>query len=222
MPYKDKNKDKEYKRNWAHKNKEKRRKPKILREIICPNCKNPFTTFNKNQDFCSKECRQNYNSEKIRKVKALKEKIYKTTLCPFCNKEFLQKHLSQKYCSEKCRARNWKKSNRERIKNYTINTMLGSTKQDVIDYFNLVNNTNRKDVRIKVQKRLYPTDNKCEICGKEAKRLVYHHWLIKNDKAYGLWVCGKCHWVAEVIEQKLYDNYAQKYIDLKEKINKEY
>lgn len=51
-------------------------------------------------------------------------------------------------------------------------------------------------------KRKYPKDNKCEVCkrGKpKIKLLVYHHWDTKNFLR-GLWLCNKCHMIANGLE----------------------
>lgn len=66
-----------------------------------------------------------------------------------------------------------------------------------------------------INKRDYPQDNKCELCSKETKRLVYHHWKIENKMAYGLWICSRCHWLAEGCEKDL----DKKYRELKLTIN---
>lgn len=54
-----------------------------------------------------------------------------------------------------------------------------------------------------ITKRSYPKDNKCELCEKE-KRLVYHHWddtqLKKGNFIIGLWLCGRCHQLAESLD----------------------
>jgi len=40
---------------------------------------------------------------------------------------------------------------------------------------------------------------KCEVCGKTAKRLSYHHWD-NSDLSKGLWLCGRCHNTANAVE----------------------
>jgi len=81
-------------------------------------------------------------------------------------------------------------------------------------------------------KRGFPSDNKCEICGKECgkevKRLNYHHWddndLKKGKHVKGIWVCVNCHRVCEFTDDNKINCYKliQKYIKLKNKINKSY
>lgn len=42
-------------------------------------------------------------------------------------------------------------------------------------------------------KRHYPSDCKCEICGVERiRKLNYHHWD-DSDFSKGIWVCQSCH-----------------------------
>lgn len=56
----------------------------------------------------------------------------------------------------------------------------------------------------------------CEMCRKsgENKRLVYHHWD-DEDYSKGLWICQRCHNIAEGVEA----GYAMNYEILKRKIN---
>lgn len=45
-------------------------------------------------------------------------------------------------------------------------------------------------------KRPKPVTGECELCGRESKRLGYHHWDNSNSSA-GLWLCFVCHMFAE-------------------------
>ena len=66
-------------------------------------------------------------------------------------------------------------------------------------------------------KRSYPSDGKCEMCGKKT-RLVYHHWKIIGNIIYGIWICqGRyaCHPFVELYEKGLLN----KYLRLKISIN---
>ncbi len=38
---------------------------------------------------------------------------------------------------------------------------------------------------------------RCEICGR-SKVLNHHHW---DNPRIGLWLCPRCHWAAEVLEE---------------------
>lgn len=67
--------------------------------------------------------------------------------------------------------------------------------------------------KIRVLKRDYPEDECCELCGKEGRRLCYHHWDDTN-LSLGMWICCRCHQIAHGIE----DGYISKYIELKEEI----
>jgi len=51
---------------------------------------------------------------------------------------------------------------------------------------------------IKVRKRPRP-DGICELCGREANKLDYHHWDDEHPEQ-GVWVCYKCHWLCECID----------------------
>lgn len=69
---------------------------------------------------------------------------------------------------------------------------------------------------IRVKKRDYPVGNICELCGKAAKLLSYHHW---DDEApeFGLWLCTICHKIAEAVDAGIVSKYSQ----LKEEASKE-
>jgi hypothetical protein len=62
----------------------------------------------------------------------------------------------------------------------------------------------REKMYTSITKRSYPQNNECELCGKE-KRLVYHHWddsqLKKGNFIVGLWLCNRCHQLAESLDE---------------------
>lgn len=70
-----------------------------------------------------------------------------------------------------------------------------------------------------VKKRPKPIDKKCELCKREIKLLVYHHYgkIKKYEKVIGIWVCGTCHQFVERYEK----GYLDKYKKLKRKIYSE-
>lgn len=67
-------------------------------------------------------------------------------------------------------------------------------------------------VRLKYPKRPYP--EQCELCGRQMKRLEYHHWM--DDAPWvGLWLCHWCHNFVEAIENGLLGEQIKKYEMLK-------
>lgn len=56
-----------------------------------------------------------------------------------------------------------------------------------------------KVVTISVRKRPYPAGDTCELCGRESRRLCYHHWDDTHPE-WGMWLCNLCHIKAEFIE----------------------
>ena len=97
--------------------------------------------------------------------------------------------------------REWRSRNREKVRirqrNYQRKHRIGQS---------------GKDIRGVKNKRLYPEDNKCELCHKE-KRLVYHHWNNK-DFSKGMWICTICHTAAHWLEQNDPDAYYKLKIQL--------
>jgi hypothetical protein len=178
-------------------------------------CKKEFKPNNNIQKFCSIKCEQNSFYHERHPI------INKKIICLYCNKIFIiksNKNRGQKFCCKSCYNKYYRQHNADKIKKYDRNHTLASSKIDVLQYTNSVG----KETAITINKRLYPSNNKCEICGEE-KRLLYHHWELKDKKAYGLWCCTKCHWLSEVMDVlELNINGALKYLELKEKISKEF
>lgn len=81
---------------------------------------------------------------------------------------------------------------------------------------NLSTIINGKHVALRVNKRSRP--NSCELCGKTAKLLFYHHWDSEQPEL-GIWLCSdKCHSFAEAVDEGYMDKYLQKYLTLKQEI----
>ena len=72
--------------------------------------------------------------------------------------------------------------------------------------------------KTEINKREYPKNNDCEICGKTNTRLVYHHW---NDKTpnLGVWICNSCHRIVEFSDDERLTIVLNKYHELKTKIS---
>lgn len=68
-----------------------------------------------------------------------------------------------------------------------------------------------------LNKRDYPLDVACEVCGNKNIRLVYHHW---NDETpnRGIWMCNSCHHIVEFSEDERLENVLTKYHKLKNQI----
>jgi hypothetical protein len=117
------------------------------------------------------------------------------------NKKYYQTHKEQYKEYYKTHKEKWG------TKEYLRNHVLTSTK---------LNNGKK----IICNKRHYPLDNACELCGKTNIRLVYHHW--NNEYLeFGIWVCFKeCHWLIEGLELPNYEQLKNKYLNLKQIIEK--
>ena len=79
---------------------------------------------------------------------------------------------------------------------------------------------NGKLVFISCEKRPYSADETCEICGKQSKKLNYHHWqnFVPRDRVIGLWLCYQCHNTVHLMQRnEKYGIYA-KYLSLKDSI----
>lgn len=79
---------------------------------------------------------------------------------------------------------------------------------------------NGKSIRVK--KRDFPKNNKCELCNKNYNRLYYHHWN-DNNLELGIWSCCKCHRIVETIDDiEFTKKITNKYLNLKQIIEFEY
>ena len=79
--------------------------------------------------------------------------------------------------------------------------------------------TDNRGNRIRItglNKRPYPEDNRCELCDKPFKKVVYHHW-IKENPNIGIWICFGCHNFAERADE----GFSEIYIQKKQKIETE-
>jgi predicted amidophosphoribosyltransferase len=112
-------------------------------------------------------------------------------LCSRCGKK---KEEGAGYC-EKCRIE---------VRNYHRRRSIGTTS----GYFG------------KLNKRLYPKDQKCELCNRVKKRLPYHHWD-DNNKSKGIWVCNRCHTVVTYIEEGIEKQVVSNYKYLKTFLDKQ-
>lgn len=70
-----------------------------------------------------------------------------------------------------------------------------------------------------VKKRSKPLDKKCELCRKEIKLLVYHHYgeIKIKEKLIGIWICLSCHQFIERYEK----GFLPKYKELKKRVYNE-
>lgn len=55
---------------------------------------------------------------------------------------------------------------------------------------------------LRIVKRPYPSDDCCELCGRQVRRLEYHHWDDSHPEL-GMWICWYCHHGAEWFERGL-------------------
>jgi len=67
--------------------------------LECKNCHCSFENMRRDKQFCSKECKNDFN-KKI--LKGNRANIYLTKYCKQCLKRFKTKSLNQIYCSKEC------------------------------------------------------------------------------------------------------------------------
>ena len=156
--------------------------------------------------YCSKQCYQ--TAIKTCKPDARR---FQPIPCANCGTIFTPYHPAQKYCTKKCFKQcqlkynaKWKKESRQNYGSSFLWTKLNRLKL-----------SNGKTIRVKKR----PWTGYCELCGRNCKiprqRTSWHHWD-ENHPEKGIWVCGKCHWAAEVFESMML--LLPKYIEIKQKI----
>jgi len=68
--------------------------------------------------------------------------------------------------------------------------------------------------QITIRKRLFA--GVCELCGNEIKkRPKWHHWDDEHPEK-GMWICDRCHWLADAVEYDPEFEKMNKYKKLKE------
>ena len=111
-------------------------------------------------------------------------------------------------------ARKWREENRERTIEYTRR----HRQENPGEYNEYMRNYHRANIisttigRVRAKKRPRP-DNVCEVCSKYTTRLEYHHWDTSHP-SLGLWLCRRCHYMAEAIDDGLHDIYLQEKKDM--------
>ncbi|KKM73765.1 hypothetical protein LCGC14_1407150 [marine sediment metagenome] len=66
-----------------------------------------------------------------------------------------------------------------------------------------------------LDKRTYPSNAACELCHHVGRQLGYHHWNDENPNL-GLWLCTRCHNVAEAADDDT--SILSRYYQLKEEV----
>lgn len=130
--------------------------------------------------------------------------------CLQCGKQFAKSAPSQKFCSSECRQKHWDEHSKDR--------------QDYQREWWLRNGSDSRRVgKIRLPKGEHkrPYTGICEMCGKEqdngSNALDYHHWDSEMP-AMGMYLCYRCHQVAESVEGGLDTTYK----DVRYKIEREY
>ena len=131
--------------------------------------------------------------------------------CRVCNIELTNenwhwyKKENHSYICNECNSKANIKYQKDHVEKYRENRLKSyyKNKQHYKDYarknrIGTVDANGNKKV-IFGRKREYPFDEKCEVCKVYGKRLVYHHWD-DSEPILGMWVCTRCHNVAEYLD----------------------
>ena len=149
--------------------------------------------------------------------------------CIECGKTFELKHRrNAKFCSDVCRVKDFNNKHPNYWKKYRVIEDRDKQNKKYRDNYRehtLVTIVNGKRTTFRyINKLPRPEDDCCQICGKKTKVLAYHHWdeIIPNQKlVLGLWVCqNHCHNVIEAFEKGILNNIIEKYLMLKQEVEK--
>jgi len=145
---------------------------------------------------------------------------------PYKDREKMLEHSREYYQKHKERIREYYKKNKERLKEYW-KLYYQKNKEKLLNHarehrrVHALHTTNK--IFRNINKRPYPKDGNCEICGKyQLKGLAYHHWN-DNYPELGMWLCFFCHQIVEGVEKKSLKTILKllkTYLILKRKINK--
>lgn len=110
-----------------------------------------------------------------------------TYICKSCQNKRLRKYYPLHKEIWKAHYKKHKELYKERSRNWRRNNTISIGKNKYI---------------VTKNKRNYPLDGRCELCGNEgiSKRLYYHHWN-DNKLELGMWVDSKCHGLIEAIDK---------------------
>jgi len=111
---------------------------------------------------------------------------------------------------------NWFKADRERPR-YICKNCHKNYARSWKRRFSLRHYVQGKLIKLRGIKRPYPRNGRCEICNNKHKRMPYHHWDDK-DISKGIYLCHRCHWIAEGIDH-INSEEGKEYIRLKQEID---
>jgi len=139
-------------------------------------------------------------------------------ICNKCNVELTDDNWYSSYkkwnkkqcisCARYYGKNNYYNRSKEQKEKYTIRMKEYNRKYTLCS-----TNSNGDRIVLKIIKR--PHTLTCELCNKEVKKTVYHHWDDEHPE-FGIWVCGWCHQTVEIIEK--IPDIKEKYNQLKQNI----
>jgi len=139
--------------------------------------------------------------------KGRKKRVFPTRTCELCNEIFDPTTWQQSFCKSCKKTETYKEIRRRKWRDHKKKHALVTWKNGVQVYYG---NLNKRD---------YPKDSCCELCGKNrnTRSLPYHHWDNDNPSK-GVWVCETCHRICEALENSNFQKIKHKYLSLKEEI----
>jgi hypothetical protein len=123
-------------------------------------------------------------------------------VCLRCNEVFKPRCPNHKFCDE-CRLIKHKERGRNSSLKFRIARKVKFSKEWFYHKEHHLSSSKCGCHNKWVNKRTFPRNCKCELCGRVNYRLMYHHWgEVKKtpDLTLGIWVCKKCHDYVEIIE----------------------
>jgi len=205
-----------------------------LQSKICSICKKakPITKFHRYKNgykSACKTCRAKKAHEYLIKKNQgtiLEIYPYRPKICIICNTSFIPNSGGQKACFKKCQVklsrikfREWRKENPERIKRSFQKWYDKKGKKYAREYCRKHKMTIKGKQFYNINKRPYPPESRCELCNKEKKKFDYHHWNDTHPEK-GLWLCFRCHGLAETLDRYGID-IARKYLKMIDELNKQ-
>ena len=169
----------------------------MTKQFTCLACRKPFTQFNGNQRYCSKQC-----GYKARNTRARYKKLT-TRQCSYCSQDFQPTHGRERYCTPTCRI----DANRPELKLYVDKVCVNcntSFSTHITTHKYCCERCNEQ-----ARSRRKGSDNKnfikksgcCAVCSLSILEALEAHHYSSKDRVV---LCGTCHNIWHRVSKQKY------------------
>ncbi len=109
------------------------------------------------------------------------------------------------------------------VTDYTVPDHYKRRLERTVNYYRrtqIITGTTKDDISVIKHLNKRPHTDVCELCGAVRKKKHYYHHWDKNSPSLGMWICFKCHRLAEFIDNNPdFQEVIAKYLLLKSKLS---